>query len=130
MPKWIKAKDIYGMARIGWIPPKDEKGIELYVHTDDSGEIPHFHVRKYGKHNKFVWETCIKYTASEYFLHGKHKDKLPSGIAKELDSMLRQPNPKRRGITYWQSAIDDWNSNNSKIQLDPDLIQPDYTKLA
>ena len=122
-------KDIFGMARIGWIPPSDINGIEVYVHTNDSGRVPHFHIRKYSKENKPEWETCVRYDSAEYFLHGKYKDKLPSGIPEKLDSMLRQINPKRRGITYWQSAIDDWNNNNSSEQLDPDLVQPDYTEL-
>lgn len=34
--------DIAGMARIGWIPAGLQKSIEVYVHTDDSGNIPHF----------------------------------------------------------------------------------------
>ena len=138
MELYIKNQtDIMGMARIGWIPVGNTKGIELYVHTNDSGSIPHFHVRKYSTHkhkydkrSKFDWETCIRYDSPQYFLHGKYHDTLPDPeIAKQLDSMLRTVNPKRRGITYWQSAIDDWNNNTERIQLDPDMEQPDYTLL-
>lgn len=121
--------DIMGMARIGWIPPGNEKGIEVYVHTNDAGKIPHFHVRKYGKNNQFEWETCIRYDRADYFLHGRYKDILPRGIGAELDKMFRKKNPKRRGITYWESAVDDWNNNNSDIELPMDIEQPDYRNL-
>lgn len=119
------------MARIGWVPVQNEKGIEVYVHTDDPGNKPHFHVRKYGKNNSFEWETCILYEKAEYFEHGHYDGKLPSKkIAKELDTMLRTVNKKSRsGSTYWQDAVDEWNRNNSDKEIDPDIIQPDYTKL-
>lgn len=118
------------MARVGWIPVKSIGSIEVYVHTNDSGNVPHFHIRKYGKSNNFEWETCIEYNSAKYFLHGKYKDKLPnSSISKELDKMLRTNNPKDPGRTYWQSAIVAWNSNNFGIELPFDLQQPDYTKL-
>ena len=126
----VFATDILGMARLWWVPPNVPKGIEVYVHTDDFGRFPHFHVRKYGSNNTFEWETCIRYGSAEYFVHGHYDGKLPnSNIAKRLDCMLRTINPKRRGITYWETAIDDWNANNSTIQLPQDLEQPDYTKL-
>lgn len=121
---------IMEMARIGWVPPENERGIEVYVHTDDPGKVPHFHVRKYGRNNNFEWETCIRYDSAEYFFHGRYKDRLPDRkTAKELDKMLRQTNPKRRGLTYWESAVDDWNNNNSGTQLSTDIEQPDYSKL-
>lgn len=122
---------ILEMARIGWIPANEEKGIEVYVHTDDAGKTPHFHVRKYGKNNNFEWETCIQYQCAEYFLHGRYKDKLPDRkTAKELDKMLRSVNKKSRfKETYWQTAIDEWNRNNSDVEIDPDIEQPDYTKI-
>ena len=122
-------KDLQEMARVGWVPLGTTKNIEVYVHTDDSGDIPHFHVRKYGKNNNFEWEVCIKFESAEYFEHGRYKGKLPKSVTSELDSMLRTVNMRRRGLTYWQSAVDDWNNNNSKKFLNPDLEQPDYTKL-
>lgn len=121
--------DIEGMARIGWIPYNTMNTIEVYVHTNDDGKIPHFHIRKYGRNNKFEWETCILYDSADYFLHGRYSDTIPNKIAKELDKMLRMSNPKRGGISFWQTAVDDWNSNNSDIELPRDIEQPDYTTL-
>lgn len=130
MLKIYKNVDLTEMARVGWIPSNQPKGIEVYVHTDDSGNVPHFHVRKYGDHNKFEWEVCVRYDSANYFEHGPYKGKLPTKIAKELDKMLREKNPKSiAGLTYWQSAVEDWNNNNSDVELDPNIEQPDYTTL-
>ena len=117
------------MARIGWIPIGSTKGAEVYVRTDDSGKVPHFHIRKYGKNNKFEWETCVKFEEAEYFLHGKYKDRLSSHLKHALNDMLKENNPKDPGRTYWQTAVNAWNMNNSDIELDVDIKQPDYTKL-
>lgn len=117
------------MARIGWVPTTNVRGIEVYVRTDDGGKIPHFHIRKYGDNNTFDWETCVKYTSAEYFKHGNYKDNLPSGFGKKLNTMLKQNNPKDPGRTYWQSAIIAWNNNNSDVEIPFDLEQPDYSKL-
>lgn len=124
-------RSVYGMARIGWVPANSNKTIEVYVWTNDPGRTPHFHVRKYGKNNRSEWEVCILYESCDYFMHGKYKGKLSSRqIAKELDRMLRQIDPNSRNSeTYWQTAISEWNRNNSKVVLDLNLEQPDYTKL-
>ena len=130
MIKIIEKKYLLEMARIGWVPINSSNSVEVYVHTNDDGKTPHFHVRKYGKKGKFDWETCIKYTDAEYFLHGKYRDKLPDkSIAKELNKMLKSLNPKDPGRTYWQTAIVAWNNNNSDIELPFDLEQPNYTQL-
>ena len=124
-------ENVQGMARIGFIPIGSTKTIEVYVHTDDPGKIPHFHVRKYGQNNKFEWETCIRYDKADYFLHGQYSDKLPDKkTARELDYMLRQINKKSRNhSTFWQDCVDEWNRNNSDVELDLNIIQPDYTQL-
>lgn len=119
------------MARIGFIPIGTTNTVEVYVHTNDARNIPHFHVRKYGRNNQFEWETCIKYDNAEYFLHGRYNDKLPNHkIAKDLDEFLRTIDRKDRNKrTYWQKAIDAWNDNNSSVELDLNIVQPDYATL-
>lgn len=131
MKKLVRHEDIFGMARIGWVPENSTKSIEVYVHTDDPGKVPHFHVRKYAGSGNFEWETCIRFDSPDYFLHGIYKDKLPSKkIAKQIDSMLRSTNRlSRNGSTYWETAVDAWNLNNSDVELPFDLEQPDYSKL-
>ena len=118
------------IARIGWVTVNSVNSVEVYVQTDDKSDTPHFHVRKYGEKGRYEWETCVKYTEAEYFLHGKYRDKLPDkSVAEELNKMLKSANPKDPGRTYWQTAIVTWNLNNSDIQLPFDLEQPDYTHL-
>lgn len=124
-------REIYGMARIGWVPYGSEKTVEVYVNTDDAGQIPHFHVRKYGRRHRFDWEVCVVYESCNYFTHGRYRGTIPDrNIIKQLDTMLRQQNPIRPGRTFWQTAIEDWNANNSERMLPYNLVQPDYTKLS
>lgn len=118
--------------RIGFVPVNSTKTIEVYVHPDDGGNIPHFHVRKYSASGKgFEWETCVRFDKAEYFKHGKYTDELPNRkTAKELDKMLRTKrsnDPRNR--TYWEFAIDMWNENNSAADVDINAIQPDYSQL-
>lgn len=119
------------MARIGFIPVGTTKTVEVYVHTDDPGNVPHFHVRKYGSNNQFEWETCIRYDSPTYFSHGHYGGKIPDRkIIKQLDSMLRMVDPdSRNNETFWHECVDEWNKNNSNIKLDKNIEQPDYTKL-
>lgn len=119
------------MARVGFVPVGTTNTVEVYVWTNDPGKTPHFHVRKYGKNGHYEWETCIRYDSAEYFLHGRHKDKLPDRkIAKQLDEMLRHESTDFEGKTYWDMCIYAWNSNNSSVRLDPKIEQPDYTRLV
>ena len=119
------------MARIGFVPVGTTNTIEVYVHTNDGGNVPHFHVRKYSKKGDFEWECCVRYDKAEYFKHGRYKDEFPNKkIAKELDKMLRTiDKTDRHKATYWEVAIDEWNRNNSSVTIPLDLPQPDYTTL-
>lgn len=116
------------MARIGFLPNFGD--IEIYVHTDDSANVPHFHIRKRG--NKGVeWECCVKYEECTYFSHSNYAGKLPDEKhAKDLDSFFKMKDQTSFGNqTYWQTAIIEWNRNNSSIVLPLDLKQPNYSKL-
>lgn len=117
---------IEGMARIGYLPKHGS--VEVYVWTNDPGSVPHMHVRAIGG-KKYEWECCIRYDSAEYFDHGKYHDRLPSRIGKELDKMLRSTDPDSFGNTYWQTALTEWNRNNSDVKLPLDLEQPDYSAL-
>ena len=121
-------EEIYEMARICKLP--SDNNIEIFVNTDDGGNMPHFHVWKKLSRRVHEWETCIKFEEPEYFLHGKYKDKVSTKIAKEIDKVLRSKKINdRSGRTYWQAAVDSWNDNNSNVTLPMDLQQPDYTTL-
>ena len=60
------------MARIGFT----DDMYEIYINTDDPGNIPHFHYRKANKWSEF--HTCIKIASAEYFHHTGKEDVLNS----------------------------------------------------
>ena len=120
---------ILEMARIGFIPPEDSKGVEIYVHTDDPGKIPHFHVRKRNSSGRgWEFDICVKFEECDYFPHGRHKGKLDPKVIKDMDKMLRSVG-KDESETYWKIAVTEWNRNNSDVKLDKNIVQPDYNEL-
>lgn len=126
----LNDNEVFGMTRI-WYYPIGTKSVEVYVHTDDPGKVPHFHVRKKGN-GRFEWGVCIRYDSCDYFSHERYRGKLPSKKnVKELDSMLRTIDIRDRGRrTFWEKCVDGWNDNNSDIELDLDIEQPDYSELS
>ena len=123
---------ILEMARVGYLPVGSNKSqVEVYVHTDDPGKTPHFHVRKKSEHgHSFEWDKCIQFEKAEYFEHGDfHKGKLPNKkYVKMVIDLMKSVN-KTWGITYWQYAVRMWNDNNSDVTLPDDLQMPDYSRL-
>ena len=111
------------MARIGYLD-----GYEIYIDTDDSGNIPHFHIwDRSSKGEKF--HTCIQIKEPEYFHHTGKEDTLNSKQKKDLYNLLQLPYRKNINITLWQHLIMSWNDNNSNILVDENQEMPDYTKL-
>ena len=107
-----------------------EKGNYLiFVNTDDSGNIPHFHcVDAETRGNNF--HTCIMISEARYFNHGSKQDKITDGKQrKALDRFLRQPfgNAKFTG-SNWDYIVMIWNMNNSSADVDIET-QPDYSNI-
>lgn len=112
------------MARIGFT----NDSYEVYVNTDDPGDIPHFHYRKKG-----TWEghTYIRLDKPEYFQHGDKQATLNSKQKKELVNFLKsKPLKAKRFDTNWEYLINEWNANNSNIEIAEDTKMPDYNKLS
>jgi len=117
-------QELYEIARIGFT----NDSYEVYVNTDDGGDIPHFHYRKKG-----TWEghTCIRLDKPEYFQHGDKQATLNSKQRKELVKFLQsKPTRTTRFSTNWEYLLDAWNANNSNVEIPVDLIMPDYNKLS
>ena len=113
------------MARVGFI--NDE--YEVYIHTDDPGNIPHFHIWDAETRGQKFY-TCIRIESPEYFHHTGKEDYLNSSMRKELIKFLKsKPTKLKRYNTNWEVVIDMWNANNSKANVPDDLPMPDYTKL-
>lgn len=113
------------MARVGFID--DE--YEVYIHTDDPGNAPHFHILDAETRGQ-KFHTCIKIESPEYFHHTGKEDYLNSNMRKELIKFLKsKPTKLKRYNTNWEVVVDMWNANNSKANVPDDLPMPDYTKL-
>lgn len=118
--------DIAGMARAGFT--KDN--YEVYVNTDDGGNIPHFHYRLKSDWNKF--HTCIRLDSPEYFHHNGKEDVLNSSQKKNLQKFLSSPvtlsRYKEKFNNNFELLCFLWDINNSNVQSD-DWDLPDYTTL-
>ena len=109
-------------ARIGYTADS----YEVYVNTDDSGGIPHFHYRN--STNEF--HTCIRMDKAEYFYHTGKEPVLTSKQRKELVKFLTaKPSKTKSYNTNWDFVKDMWNVNNSNIEVNLNLEMPDYINL-
>ena len=128
-----KLTDVFGMARVGFIQTKkgDESNLEVYVNTDDGGNIPHFHIRDTNNWNKF--HSCIRLDEAKYFLHEGKEDTLNSKQRKLLQqfmtSSVTNSRYKSKFENNWELACFLWDINNSNEEIDEFVKQPDYTKL-
>ena len=127
MKRLIKAtEDIYGMAQVGMI---DE--YEVFVNTNDGGNIPHFHFRNAKDWRKF--HTCICIDKPEYFHHTGKEDVLNSLMKRKLEEFMRSPvvlsRYKDKFKNNWEVVCFMWDINNSSMMLSEDLTQPDYRML-
>ena len=126
--KRVILQNIEGMSRIGFI-----SDLEIYVNTDDSGKIPHFHVRDSKDWKRF--HTCIRIDAPEYFHHGSKQSTLNASQRKELDEFMKSPCSKKlynesgRRLNNWERVCMLWDDNNSDVEIPDSVIQPDYTQL-
>lgn len=118
------------MARVGYMGPKEE--FEIYVRTDDPGNIPHFHLRDSSTQGK-TFETCIELKTNKYFHHGPYKDVLNTSQRKCLAAFMEAPN--EYFPNNYMATIYAWNSNNSNVKLEPNkdnngnVIIPDYRNI-
>lgn len=112
------------MARVGFF-----SDFEVWIRTDDPGNIPHFHV--WDKNSKGgLFHTCVKIESPEYFHHNGKEDVFNSKQKKELTEFLNEkPAKSRWHPTNWDFILTLWNANNSKVEVPEDLPIPDYTKL-
>jgi len=112
------------MARVGFF-----SDFEVWIRTDDPGNIPHFHV--WDKNSKGgLFHTCVKIETPEYFHHTGKEDIFNSKQKKELVEFLQaKPLKSHWHPTNWDFIITLWNANNSKAEVSEDQDIPDYTKL-
>ena len=130
MKRVVKSsEDIFGMARVGFLDKHEV--IEVYVNTNDAGNIPHFHLRDKNDWDKF--HSCIKITSSEYFPHEGKEDELQASMRKALDKFMRSrvnsPKYSDKFDNNWQLVCFLWELNNSNMEIPDDATMPDYKEL-
>lgn len=120
------SQEILGMARVGYAA-----GLEIYVNTNDAGNIPHFHIRDEVDWDKF--HSCINILSAEYFAHegkegvlnSKQRKKLQEFMEATADIDIEDVNE----INNWKYICVLWNSNNSSAKVPKDAKMPDYRQL-
>lgn len=127
MKRIVKSnQEILGMARVGFVDK-----LEVYVNTDDGGNIPHFHIRDKVDWKKF--HSCVKILSAEYFEHEGKEDTLSSKQRKELQTFMlsKVDNPKYLNLfeNTWKYICFLWDMNNSAIQIPEDAEMPNYREL-
>ena len=122
-----KRKDLMEMARVGFV-----SGLEIYVNTDDAGNIPHFHIRDSVDWEKF--HTCVQIEKAEYFIHGNKNDLLNHKQKVALNTFMNQaPSLSKYADRFknnWELVCFLWDINNSEMIISDDVKQPDYSKLT
>lgn len=120
-------QDIFGMARVGYVD-----SYEIYVNTNDGGEIPHFHMRDPNDWSKF--HTCVLITKAEYFLHEGKEDVLNSKQRKALQKFMESPVANKKYSSKfannWELVCFLWELNNSDVIIPDGAVMPDYRKLT
>lgn len=104
----------------------------IYVNSDDSGNIPHFHMVDSNSRgtNKKGFHTCIEIKDAKYFHHNGKEDVLDTKLRKQLQVFLQKPfrNNKFK-MTNWEFIKEAWNDNNSNMNVPEDCKMPNYLEL-
>ena len=127
MKRVIKAENIYGMARIGYLGKNGKEELEVYINTNDNGENPHVHVRHPKNWDDF--HTCIRIDKAEYFLHGDKQDTLNAGQKKMFVKFMNQMVGGKFAGLIWDLCVFEWNRNNERTPMEEDIDMPDYNLL-
>lgn len=110
------------MARVGDMDSK----LAIYIRSNDPGNIPHFHiVDQATMGDKF--HTCIKIETAEYFHHTGKEDILNAKQKKSLMEFFSKSD--KWGDNYWDIVLQEWNRNNSKVEVNRKLKTPNYLEL-
>lgn len=102
--------------------------LEAYVHTNDPGKFPHFHIRDIVTRGR-EFHCCVKILVPEYFVHGKKRDKLNGADKAALIEFLNGPHRRFTEYTNWAYLVNEWNINNSELIVPDDAPMPDYSLL-
>ena len=116
-------------ARVGYFGAR----YEVYVVTDDSGKIPHVHIRRTMEKEK-VSEVCVRLDSPGYFHHGQSTAVLNAPESEAFTAFMNAKPEIGKYDTNYELAVDMWNLNNADSAFSPRLqngnaVIPDYTLL-
>ena len=124
------------MSRVGFL---SEFSFEVYIRTNDGGNIPHVHIWDTGTKGK-RFNSCVKLTSPEYFPHGgKYKDTFSSKQKDAFVEFMKEvrtfSNKRVPAMTNYEYCCFLWNENNSNVSVEVQYdendnpIIPDYSQL-
>ena len=114
------------MARVGDF----NTALEVYVRTDEGGNVPHFHIRDKRSRGK-AFHTCVQIRRPAYFRHdGKEGVLNPTQRMELVEFLKSKPTSTKRFSTYWEAILTLWNLSGAVIVVDEDQPMPDYANLA
>lgn len=112
------------MAQIGKF---DKNKLTIYVRSDDAGNIPHFHIVDTPTLGA-RFHTCVEIKRNRYFHHTGKEDNLTPKQLKMLNEFFKE-RYRNKGFSNWTWVLLNWNSNNSKMEVNELQDQPDYTTI-
>lgn len=124
-----KEESFLEMATVKW----GFMSIKLAIYGDEGNGYPHFHFFKDLKPEGGIPESyrsgggCLTIESPNYFVHGRHTEKLNPKEIKGLIKFLKERNRTLSKYTNWEYILAQWNDNNpDQKQLPLDLPIPDY----
>ena len=131
-----RPRRIFDMSRVGFL---SEFSFEVYIRTNDGGNIPHVHIWDTGTKGK-RFNSCVKLTSPEYFPHGgKYKDTFSSKQKDAFVEFMKEvrtfSNKRVPAMTNYEYCCFLWNENNSNVSVEVQYdendnpIIPDYSQL-
>jgi hypothetical protein len=123
-------EDLKETARIGFMGD-----FEVFIYTDDSVHVPHFHVvDKMARGKEF--NSCVVLENSQYLFHGNHSDELNPPQRKMLNDFMQMPCRNVHYRNNYEYAVDMWNMNNDEGCAIPkhdesgDVVVPNYSEIV
>lgn len=102
------------MARVGFI----DGALEVYVKTNDGGNIPHVHIRDTNTQGR-LFETCVQLESNTYFLHGHIQQTLKRNQCRAFNAFMHEEIHTRTfNGTMYEFAVFMWNNNNSNVNIE------------
>lgn len=114
LAEMINREPLLEMARVGFV----DGSLEVYVKTNDGGNIPHVHIRDTNTKGR-LFETCVQLETNTYFLHGHIQQTLTRKQCRDFNAFMHEEiNTRTFNGTMYEFAVFMWNCNNSNTNIE------------